>query len=119
MLTHSTSQLQILEKDSQSLLERYGIQADSPKIVRMKVPSRRKSQTFYQLFIVLDTSASGLDRLAAFCCKCLSELRTINPCGHIVAVLHLLGSGLECGIPSERLLRVLTEHELHDEGEAE
>lgn len=117
ILTHSTPQLQIFVEDSQSQSERYEIQDEFSEIVRMKVSSRHKSQTSYKLLIALDTSASSLDRLALFCCKCLSGLGTINPCGHIVAVLYLLGSGPKCEIPTGKLLRVLNEHGLHDESE--
>ncbi|XP_074604100.1 uncharacterized protein LOC141857506 [Brevipalpus obovatus] len=111
--------LQVYRKNCERMLERHGIEANMPRLVRMRVPSRHRSQTNYPLFIVIDTAASGLDQFVAFCCKCLTDLRTINPCAHIIAVLHVLGSGFTCRTPAAGLLSVLTDHELHDESDRE
>ncbi|XP_074602482.1 uncharacterized protein LOC141856123 [Brevipalpus obovatus] len=111
--------LQVYRENCARMLERHGTEADMPRLVRMRIPSRHRSQTNYPLFIVIDTAASRLDRLVAFCCKCLSGLCTINPCAHIIAALYVLGSGFTCKTPAARLLSVLTDHELHDESDRE
>ena len=85
-----------------------------PKLIRLYIPSRHKSQTIYNVCLLLDSAKSGLDRLAHFYCKCLSGMRTVNPCGHVLTALAILGSGFVARTPVSRLFSNVN-HELHEE----
>ena len=70
----------------------------------------------YLIFIVLDSDASGIDRLADFCCSYLSGLRTVNPCGHIITSLAILNIGFFSRTPAPKLADIFA-HEAQDESE--
>ena len=111
------SKVRINNKDDcQALLERGGITTIQPKLIRMRMPSRHRSQTNYLLFIVIDSDAPGLERLSEFCCSCLIGLRTVNPCGHIITALDILCRGFTAKVPAPRLWNIFV-HEDHDESE--
>ena len=84
----------------------------------MKMPSRHKNKKLYLIFIVLDSDASGIDRLAEFCCSCLSELGIVNPCGHIITSLAILNIGFFSRTPAPKLANIFA-HEAQDESEDE
>ncbi|XP_074595462.1 uncharacterized protein LOC141850685 [Brevipalpus obovatus] len=110
--------LQLFNRDCRSQLQQFNIHVDNPKLLRMRIISRHKSQTSYPVFILIDQNALGLDRVAEWCCKCSSGLRTVNPCGHIMTFLGILCSGFESPIPAPQLLNIF-EHEIHDESRDE
>jgi len=62
----------------------------------------------YMIFILLDLDRSGVDRLAGWCCKCLSGLKTVNPCAHVICALSTLCSGFECRAPAPRLSTIFS-----------
>jgi len=84
----------------------------------MRIVSRHKSTEKYMVFVLLDLAETGLDRVAEWCCKCNSGLRTVNPCGHVIAVLSIICSGFDCRTPNEPLANIFA-HEIQDESEEE
>ena len=82
----------------------------------MQIMSQHKSKTAYHVFILLDLEASGLERVAEWCCRCNSGLRTVNPCGHVIAVLGILCYGIDGPTPAQHLENLFI-HELHDESD--
>ena len=91
-----------------------------PELVRLQIISRHKSATNYHAFILVDAAASGVDRLAHWWCKCLSGLRTVNPCAHIITSLRILESGYSCRTPAPKLASIFNiEHEEENEEDSE
>ena len=110
-------QLMVSNTDISQQCQRVGINVGCPKLVRMQITSRHRS-TKYPVFVLLDQNADGLDRVSEWWCKCNAGMRTVNPCGHIIAVLGIICSGIDCRTPALRLANIF-EHELHDESEEE
>ena len=100
------------------MLLRAEIRIANPKLIRLQIPSRHRSRVVYNACILIDNSESGLRRLAHFYCKCLSGMRTVNPCGHVLTAVSILGTGFIARVPVPRLFTIVN-HELHEESENE
>lgn len=76
-------------------------------------------KTAYKVFIPLDLGARRVDRLAQKYCRCLSEMRTVGPCGHVITGLSLIGKGFSSPIPARSLAGIFTAVEFDESGDEE
>ena len=54
-----------------------------------------------------------IKQIVHFCCKCLSGMRTVNPCGHVLTAISILGTGFIARVAVPRLFTIVN-HELHE-----
>ena len=87
--------------------ESYWIDVQQPLIFRVWMCSRHKSTTKWQVFILMNPAAEGLQQVEEWYCKCKSELLTISPCARAFAAVIIMSTGFQGPMLTRRLEELL------------
>jgi len=102
-----TPQFKIHRNAGSINFESYGIDVQQPLLFRVRMCSRHKSTTKWQVFILMDPAAEGLQQVKEWYCKCKSGFRTISPCAHAFVAVMIMSTGFQGPIPNRRLGELL------------
>jgi len=87
--------------------ESYEIDVQQPLLFRVRICSRHKSTSKWQVFLLMDPAAEGLQRVKEWYCKFRSGLLTISPCARAFAAVITMSTGLEGPMLTTRLGELL------------
>ena len=85
--------------------EPYGMEVDEPLLLRAKLPSRHSENKIYTIYILLDYSKSGIERILEHFCNCIAGKRTVGCCSHILTIIWYatLGCTSNIRVPAANL----------------
>jgi hypothetical protein len=55
-------------------------------LIRVRMHSRHKSQTLYNVWVKFDATKTGLDAILGYTCECPVGLRVVGACSHVTSV---------------------------------
>ena len=83
--------------------ESYGIDVQQPLLFPVRMCSRHKNTTKWQVFILMDPAAEGLQQVEEWYCKFKSGLLTISPCTRAFAAVIIVSIGFQEPMLTRRL----------------
>lgn len=73
-------------------LAEYGLETERSTLLRGRILSRHRSNTTYYTYLLI-RNGNDLNAIQAYYCSCLTGMRTVGACAHVVSILWYFGVG--------------------------